>query len=111
MLERPSGRFAVYACPCCHRKTFSFWQKQSLGPHRSLKCSACKREVSVPWVRAQFAFAPMVVLMFLGLIAAKIAYGMSLEVLMGGGLGFMVGAILATPIYHFYVPLIPQQRA
>ena len=101
----------MYACPWCQRKTFSFWQKQSLGPHRSLKCSACKREVSVPWVRAQFAFAPMVLLTFVGLIGAKIAYGMSLEVLMGGGLGFMVGAILAAPIYHFYVPLIPQQRA
>ena len=102
----------MYACPWCERKTFSFWQKQSLGPHRSIQCSACKRQVSVPWVRAQIAFAPMVVLTFTGLIIAKIAYGMTLEVLMGGGLGFMVGAILMTPIYHFFVPLVrPQQQA
>jgi hypothetical protein len=62
-------------------------------------------------VRAQFAFAPMVVLTFVGLIGAKIAYGMSLEVAAGGALGFMVGLILAAPIYHFYVPLIPERRA
>ena len=105
----------MYECPWCQRKTFSFWQKQSLGPNRCIRCTACRREVSVPWVRAQFAFAPMVVLTFLGLIGAKIAYGMSLEVLMGVGLGFMVGAILTAPIYHFYVPLVrperPEQRA
>ena len=101
----------MYACPWCERKTFSFWQKQSLGPHRSIQCSACKREVSVPWVRAQIAFAPMVLLTFMGLIVAKIGYGMSLEVLMGGGLGFMVGAILMTPIYHFFVPLVRPQDA
>ena len=48
----------------------------------------------------------MVVLFFAGLIVAKLAYGMSLEVVMGGALGFMVGAILTAPIYHFYVPLV-----
>src|SRR5262245_46041572 len=101
-----SGRVGMYACPWCERKTFSFWQKQSLGPSRSIACSACKRRVSVPWVRAQVAFAPMVLLTFAGLIAAKVAYGMSTEVIMGGGLGFLVGAILMTPIYHFYVPLV-----
>lgn len=102
----------MYECPWCERKTFSFWQKQSLGPHRSIKCSACKREVSVPWMRAQFAVVPMVLLTFLGLIGAKIAYGMLAEILMGGGLGLMVGVILTAPIYHFYVPLVrPEQRA
>ncbi len=75
-----------------------------------MKCSACRREVSVPWGRAQLAFVPMVVLTFAGLIAAKIAYGETSEILMGGALGFMVGAILATPIYHFYVPLIRPER-
>ena len=101
----------MYACPWCQRKTFSFWEKQTLGPHRSMKCSACKREVSVPWVRAQLAFVPMVLLTFVGLTIAKVAYGELSEILMGGALGFMVGAILATPIYHFFVPLIrPEQE-
>ena len=100
----------MYACPWCERKTFSFWQKQALGPHKSMKCSACRREVCVPWVRAQVAFAPMVILFFAGLIVAKMAYGMSLEVAMGGALGFMVGAILTAPIYHFYVPLVRPER-
>lgn len=101
----------MYACPWCERKTFSFWQKQSLGPHRSLKCSACKRQVSVPWGRAQLAVAPMVILTFVGLIIGKIAYGELTEILMGGSLGFMVGAILTTPIYHFFVPLVRPERA
>ena len=102
----------MYECPWCQRKTFSFWQKQSLGPNRSLQCSACKRRVSVPWVRAQFAFAPMVLLTFIGLVVGKVAYGEVMEILMGGSLGFMVGMILTAPLYHFFVPLVrPEQRA
>ena len=100
----------MYACPWCERKTFSFWQKQSLGPHRSIKCSACRREVSVPWVRAQIAVAPMVLLTFIGLIIGKAAYGEVAEILMGGALGFMVGAIMTTPLYHFFVPLVRPER-
>ena len=100
----------MYACPWCERKTFSFWQKQSLGPHRSIKCSACRREVSVPWLRAQFAVAPMVLLTFIGLIVGKAFYGEVAEILMGGALGFMVGAIMTTPLYHFFVPLVRPER-
>lgn len=77
-----------------------------------MKCTACRREVSVPWVRAQFAVAPMVLLTFIGLIVGKAFYGEVAEILAGGALGFMVGAIMTTPIYHFFVPLVrPGQRA
>ena len=96
----------MYECPWCSRKTFSFWQKQSLGPNRSIACTACTRRVSVPWVRAQFAAAPVVLLGFAGLLTGKYFYGEIVEILMGGALGLMVGMIATAPIYHFFVPLV-----
>lgn len=99
----------MYACPWCQRKTFSFWQKQSLGPSRSIKCTACTRRVSVPWVRAQFAAAPLMLLAFAGLLVGKVAYGVLPEILMGGCLGLMVGMIVMAPLYHFFVPLVKPQ--
>ena len=45
----------MYACPWCERTTFSFWQKQKLGPNTSIKCAGCKRRVSVPWTRTTAA--------------------------------------------------------
>ena len=56
----------MYACPWCGSKTFSFWQKQTLGPARTLRCSSCSRQVSVSWDRAQIAALPVVILGFLG---------------------------------------------
>jgi hypothetical protein len=99
----------MYACPWCKRKTFSFWQKQTLGPAHSIKCYACKHSVSVPWTRAQLAAAPLVVVAFAGLLVGKVAYGVLPEILMGGALGLMVGMILTAPLYHFFVPLIKPQ--
>jgi hypothetical protein len=96
----------MYACPWCERKTFSFWQKQSLGPSHSIACKACNRRVSVPWIAAQFAAAPLVLCGFFGLLVGKVYYGVLPEILMGGALGLMVGMILTAPIYHFLVPLV-----
>jgi hypothetical protein len=100
----------MYACPWCQRKTFSFWQKQALGPSRSLRCTACTREVSVPWIRAQLAAAPLVLITFAGLVIGKVAYGVVPEILMGGCLGAMVGIIVTAPLYHFFVPLVKPQE-
>jgi hypothetical protein len=99
----------MYACPWCQRKTFSFWQKQSLGPAHSLQCNACRRRVSVPLVQSHVAAAPLVVLVFAGLVLGKAAYGVLPEIFMGGCLGLMVGMIVTAPLYHFFVPLIKPQ--
>ena len=61
----------VYECPWCDRKSFSFWEKQGLGPTRSLRCNECKRKVGVPSDRAQIAAAPLFLLGFLGLLIGK----------------------------------------
>src|SRR3989344_2917403 len=38
-----------YNCPKCGQASFSFWQKQFLGPLGSIPCGACGASVSVPW--------------------------------------------------------------
>ena len=43
----------MYSCPWCGRKAFSFWQKQTLGPMRTMRCPHCKRQVSLSSFRAQ----------------------------------------------------------
>ena len=57
----------MYACPWCERKTFSFWQKQTLGPNKTLSCTGCKRRVSVPWGRAHLAALPVFLLAILAM--------------------------------------------
>ena len=95
-----------YACPWCGQKAFSFWQKQSLGPHKSLPCPACRRKVSVDWMRAQIAAAPTLLLAFLGLIAGKILFMTWPAILLGGWLGVTLGFLITAPLYHAYVPLV-----
>ncbi len=86
----------MYACPWCERKTFSFWQKQSLGPHKTLRCTGCKRQVGVPWARANLAALPV----FLCAVAGLYFVGDA-----------SVGMMLMMPIYHRFVPLVkPENR-
>ena len=96
----------MYACPWCGKQTFSFWQKQSLGPTRFLHCSACSRKVSVDWNRAQLAAIPVIALGFLGLIVGKAVMGTWPAVLLGGWLGITLGMCVTAPLYHLYVPLV-----
>ena len=58
----------MYACPWCGKGRFSFWQKQSLGPTRTLSCPDCKRPVSVCWNRAQLAAIPVLLISLVGLV-------------------------------------------
>ena len=95
----------MYQCPWCERKAFSFWEKQSLGPTRSLRCAECKRKVGVCSQRAQIAAAPLFLLGFLGLLVGKAYFGTWPAVLLGGWLGITLGMSVAAPLYHLFVPL------
>ena len=94
----------MYACPWCEKGSFSFWEKQTLGPTRSLRCGSCKRKVGVGQ-RAQFAAAPLFLAGFMGLLVMKTYYGTWSAVLLGGWVGVSVGMAIAASIYHLYVPL------
>lgn len=96
----------MYRCPWCEGKTFSFLQKQSLGPTRTLSCTKCKRKVGVHGERAQFASAPVVLLGFLGFLVGREWFGSLSAVLLGGWVGITLGMLLTAPIYHFLVPLV-----
>ncbi|HUP98742.1 MAG TPA: hypothetical protein VM073_12400 [Usitatibacter sp.] len=96
----------MYECPWCAKRSFSFWEKQTLGPTRSLVCAQCKRKVGVCWNRAQLAAIPFLALGFLGLIAGNVLFGTWPAVLLGGWLGVTLGMLVTAPLYHFFVPLI-----
>ena len=103
----------MYECPNCGELTFSYWQKQFLGPARTIRCRACDARVSVPWLRSSiFVILGSVVSLFAGLVALMMVAPGSLA-----GLGvalafvvFVVGAALAVvPIawlYGRYVHLV-----
>jgi hypothetical protein len=95
----------MYECPWCERKSFSFFDKQTLGPSRSLKCAECKKKVGVPGERAQIAAAPLFLLGFLGLLIAKAYFGTWPAVMLGGWIGITLGAFISAPLYHVFVPL------
>ncbi|HXN15447.1 MAG TPA: hypothetical protein VN878_03665 [Usitatibacter sp.] len=96
----------MYACPWCERNTFSFWQKQSLGPIGITRCVNCTRRVGVPWGRAHVAALPILVLALIGMYAGAGVWESALGSLAGGVLGALLGMLLTVPLYHRYVPLI-----
>lgn len=95
-----------YQCPWCEEQTFSFLQKQTLGPSRTMRCMGCKKKVGVDWMRAQMAAAPVILLGFLGLLVAKAFFGTWSAVLLGGWLGITAGMAITAPLYHYLVPLV-----
>ena len=64
----------MYSCPWCGQKAFSFWQKQTLGPMRTMRCPHCRRQVSLSSFRAQVAGAPLLALGLLGMIVGKVVF-------------------------------------
>ena len=101
----------MYACPWCERKVFSFWQKQSLGPHHTLKCTGCKRRVSVHWMRAHLAALPVAVLAIAGLWFVGDAFNSKVFALAGAFCGAVLGMMVTMPLYHHIVPLVkPDKR-
>jgi hypothetical protein len=96
----------MYACPWCERRTFSFLQKQTLGPSRTLKCGHCARHVGVHWDRAMIAAIPIIVLGTLGLAMGKSLYHSLPAILLGGWIGVTMGMSITAPLYHLWVPLV-----
>jgi hypothetical protein len=100
----------MYACPWCQRKVFGFWQKQSLGPNKTLQCLGCKRNVSVPWGRAHIAALPVFLLALAGLWFVGDAFNSKVHALGGLVAGVVLGMMITMPLYHFIVPLVKPER-
>jgi positive regulator of sigma E activity len=100
----------MYACPWCERKVFSFWQKQSLGPSKTVECTACKRRVAVDSARAQLAMIPLFLMVLAGLWFIGDAFNSKVFAIAGAFCGLVVGMIFMMPIYHYLVPLVKQRR-
>jgi hypothetical protein len=96
----------MYECPWCSRKSFSFWQKQTLGPSRSIRCENCTRHVSVPWGRAHLAAIPVFLFAIAGLWFIGDAFNSKLIALAGACIGVVAGMIVTMPLYHAFVPLV-----
>lgn len=95
-----------YECPWCRKASFSFWQKQTLGPSRTIQCRACTRHVGVHALRAQLASTPVLALGFLGLVLGKVLYANLPAVMLGAWVGITLGMMVTAPLYHFFVPLV-----
>ena len=100
----------MYACPWCERKTFSFWQKQKLGPNSSMSCTGCKRRVSVPWIHANLAALPIFLFALAGLWLVGDASGSKVLALAGAFCGVVLGMMVMMPLYHRFVPLVRPER-
>ncbi len=100
----------MYKCPWCERKTFSFWQKQKLGPHSSMSCTGCKKRVSVPWGRAHLAALPIFLFAVAGLWLVGDASGSKIFGLAGATCGVILGMMVMMPLYHRFVPLVRPDR-
>jgi len=101
----------MYECPWCDRKVFSFWQKQTLGPNKSIKCPGCRRQVSVSWLHAHLAALPVFVFAIAGLWFIGDAFNSKLFALAGAFVGVVLGMMVTMPLYHYIVPLVkPDKR-
>ena len=100
----------MYECPWCSTKSFSFWQKQSLGPNRSIRCTCCARRVSVPWARAHLAAIPVFLGAIAGLWFVGEAFDSKVLALAGACIGVVAGMVLTMPLYHRFVPLVRPER-
>ena len=96
----------MYACPWCERKVFSFWQKQAMGPSKSVKCTGCKQRVSVPWGRAHLAALPVFLFAIAGLYFVGDAFNSKVFAVAGGVFGVVLGMMVTMPLYHHFVPLV-----
>ncbi|SRR5216683_619224 len=99
----------MYNCPHCGSNSFSFWQKQLLGPARSIECRNCKERVTVPWGRALLAILPIIVLATIGVAIYNSAPGNLADLIIYTTVGILVGFVISAPLYHRYVPLIPRK--
>ncbi len=94
----------ILVCPGCEEPSFTFWQKQVLGPGRKKRCRRCGALVSVSrthWIpmlllSAAFPIVAIVVLFAHGLAAA---------------VGAVVLMVLVGALYqHHLVPLVVRSK-
>ncbi len=91
-------------CPNCTEPSFSVWQKQFLGPGRSISCKKCGARISVSWIR----FIP--VLLLVAAFPVISAFGL-LQHGVTKFLGVAALLLLAVMIYqHYLVPLIVRSK-
>ena len=95
----------MYNCPHCNAPTVTFWQKNTLGPARSIECSSCHGKVTVPWLAAMSCISP-IVLLGAGTFYYLSSAGEVAGAFIGGFLGLLVGYAVSTPLYGRYVPLV-----
>jgi hypothetical protein len=112
----------MYKCPHCGNDSFTFWQKQTIGPLRAIECRFCKGKVGVPWLLAMLCLSAMLPavavgyyyshLIALDFLAKKpFAYGASgplTGILVSRIGGVLIGYTISALLYHRYVPLIPR---
>ncbi len=91
-------------CPNCGNLTFSFWQKQFLGPARSIPCDDCGARVSVSWIR----FIP--VLLLIATLSLLYQFGLT-EHGVGPYLAVVAATLVAVVVYqHYLVTLVVRSR-
>ena len=92
-------------CPNCDTPSIGYWQKQFLGPARTIGCSLCGARVSVSTIR----FLP-IFLLIVGAAPAFRKLGL-MEYGFASYVGLLVFMLLITGFYqHFFVPLVVRSR-
>ena len=91
-------------CPNCETPSFSVWQKQFLGPGRTIACKECGARISVSWM----SFLP--ILLLVAAFPVISAFGL-LQHGIAKFLGVAALLLLAVVIYqHFMVPLVVRSK-
>lgn len=98
-----------YSCPKCNQESFSYWQKQMLGPLRSIECENCGVKVTVPWGMSLLVLAFGQIFPIIDVIAALMMVPKNWPI--GGVLAvvFVACVIGAIPLFYAwgrYVPLV-----
>ena len=88
-------------CPNCEKPGIGYWQKQLLGPARTISCSHCGAHVSISF----FSFVPILLIIFTTLPTLRIL-GM-MDYGFASYAGAFVFLLVVTWVYlHYFVPLV-----
>ena len=91
-------------CPNCDRPSIGYWQKQFLGPGRTIPCKLCGARISVSWIH----FLP--VLLIVAAFPVLSAFGL-LEHGLAPFLAVAAILLLAIAVYqHYVVTLVVRSR-
>jgi hypothetical protein len=96
-------------CPKCNQPSFTFWQKQLLGPLKKVSCSSCGARVSVPWGISVLIIVVASTVVSVGpFVAAAAAWNQF--GLVGAALAFVGCVVLVAGVggwaYDRFVPLV-----